>query len=350
MKKFINRNIKRIYFFYLVIKKINWKLFFLNYSKDAENIVLMRLSLKSFFSDSLKADSILTAVVANSGKKFRVYTGFDFGQFYDKCIVYNSSYTINYFKFQNYSSTQSFIISQLAYQKCTPFPTAHDILFWENKVFMYDYFKQKNILHPSTTIIPIENYSSLKEITYPILVKEAHSHAAEGLHKINNFSSLEALVSKDSFKKANSFIIVQELLNMRKDFRIIIVEDKIVLHYWRNNNNKEWQPTSTSHGSKVDFDTFPEKWRSYFLEVQKTLGLTTGAYDYAWQNDDLDTMPYCLEVSPTFDPNPNVDLSDRSFTYGEWKKKLLFNNSYEEAYINIMYDIKQYYLSDKLRG
>ncbi|WP_264291210.1 hypothetical protein [Aliarcobacter butzleri] len=32
--------------------------------------------------------------------------------------------------------------------------------------------------------------------------------------------------------------------------------------------------------------------------------LDTGAFDIAWNNDDLNTEPYFLEVSPFYQPNP----------------------------------------------
>ena len=30
---------------------------------------------------------------------------------------------------------------------------------------------------------------------------------------------------------------------MKRDLRVIIVNDEIVLHYWRINNSAEWKPT-----------------------------------------------------------------------------------------------------------
>ena len=52
-------------------------------------------------------------------------------------------------------------------------------------------------------------------------------------------------------------IIVQELLNIRKDLRVIVIGNEIFLHYWRINLGGEWRPTSTGFGSKVDFINYP---------------------------------------------------------------------------------------------
>ncbi|HCW05853.1 MAG TPA: hypothetical protein DGG95_00615, partial [Cytophagales bacterium] len=97
----------------------------------------------------------------------------------------------------------------------------------------------------------------------------------------------------------------------------------------------------TSHGSGVDFESFPEQWREFIIDQFKRLNLTTGAFDIAWRNDDLSTQPLILEVSPNYQPNPKVDLSKMKYTYGEYKKKLLFKNSYDNKFVDIVFDLTQ---------
>jgi len=102
----------------------------------------------------------------------------------------------------------------------------------------------------------------------------------------------------------------------------------------------EWKPTSTSHGSGVDFITFPEKWRDYIISTFQKLQITTGAFDIAWQNDDLETEPYFLEVSPFYQPNPPADLTNKLFSYGQYKKMLLFSNSWDKLYVENVYSLR----------
>ena len=64
----------------------------------------------------------------------------------------------------------------------------------------------------------------------------------------------------------NKKLILQRLLNMRRDLRVILVGNEIILHYWRINLSDEWKPTSTGFGSQVDFENFPENWRSWIID------------------------------------------------------------------------------------
>lgn len=343
--KFLQRNIKRLVRLYFTLRTVNWLRFLQLHSRDAKIVVLMRPEFKSIFQDSFELDIVLIGVLVKMGLPFRVYRGNKYGQFFDKVIVYNASYFINQPGFQNYSAYQAFIMQQLEYQRCIVLPKASEIVYWENKEYMYRKFQELGIRHPQTWIF--HSYTDFKNanLKFPLLIKEAHSHASEGVFKMNDAAQAEKFLTSERFTARNCTIIAQELLNMRKDLRVTVLGDEIVLHYWRTNPSDEWKPTSTSHGSGVDFVTFPEKWRQYFIDVNKRLGLKTGGYDYAWDKDDLDTEPICLEVSPIYQPNPNVDLTGKPYTYGQWKKKLLLKESWDEAYINESFNLKMKYYS-----
>lgn len=340
MKGFLYRNIKRLIRLYYTFKTVNWFQFFRLHSKDAGIVVLMRPQLKSIFKDTFEPDIVLIGVIVKMGLPLRVYRGNKYGQFYDKTIVFNASYLFNEHQFQNYSSYQAYVMQQLEYQGNNVFPGSDEIVYWENKEYMYNKFKELGIRHPDTSIF--HSYEDFKQanLKFPLLIKEAHSHAAEGVFKVNSAEDAEKLLTSERFKRDNRVIIAQQLLNMRKDLRVTVLGDEIILHYWRTNPSKEWKPTSTSHGSDVDFITFPEKWRSYFIDVNRKLKLASGGYDYAWENDDLETEPICLEVSPTYQPNPTFDVKGRTYTYGQWKKKLLLKDSWDEAYVKCYFDIR----------
>ena len=139
--------------------------------------------------------------------------------------------------------------------------------------------------------------------------------------------------------KENKTIILQKLLNIKRDLRVIVVGDKIMLHYWRINNDDEWKPTSTSFGSTVDFEYFQEHWRARIMEIFKKLKITTGAFDFAWENDDLDTEPLVLEVSSSYSPNPKVNPNSK-LSYGEYKHTI----AYDREYVKIVYKIQKEYV------
>ena len=122
---------------------------------------------------------------------------------------------------------------------------------------MYKAFKELNISHPRTYL-----YKSKQEVIdcplkYPFLIKEEGSASATGIHKIEDRTQLDSLLNSNYFIR-NEYVIVQELINMKRDLRVTLVGDEIIHHYWRINLSDEWKPTSTGFGSKVDFANFPE--------------------------------------------------------------------------------------------
>ncbi len=89
----------------------------------------------------------------------------------------------------------------------------------------------------------------------------------------------------------------------------------------------------------MDFGSFPEQWREFIIDQFKRFKITTGAFDIAWQNDDMTTAPLILEVSPNYQPNPSIDLTNSKLSYSEYKDKLLFKNSYYDKFVDIVFYI-----------
>jgi hypothetical protein len=125
---------------------------------------------------------------------------------------------------------------------------------------------------------------------------------------------------------------------MRRDFRATMVGDQVVHSYFRINLGSEWKPTSTSHGSVADFDSFPEQWRDYISEVFLKLDLHSGAFDLCWAGDDLTTEPYVLEVSPSYTPNPPPPVGWTK-PYYAFKSVLVGKDSFAKASIATVFEI-----------
>ena len=336
---FIKRTAKKIQRQIICICKINWVKFIKNYSTRKGIIILIPTWIKAFFKNELELDLLLLAALVNSNKKFQIYSGRHYKKFRGRTILYNIHQGFNFEKAINCAEVISAIATEMEkYNQVSP--SSYESLFWENKTFMYKAFENLNIKTPQTTIVPINADLSSININFPCLIKEEHSRASQGIYKVNNIEDVKTLISQTHFQKYNQHIIFQELLDMRKDLRVILIGSDIVLHYWRLNTSKEWKPTSTSHGSNVDFISFPEKWRQHIITEFKKLNLTTGAFDIAWQNDELETEPYFLEVSPSYQPNPPADLTGKKFHYGQFKKKFMLINSWDKKYMDIEYQLK----------
>ncbi|MBI1222785.1 MAG: hypothetical protein GC180_09305 [Bacteroidetes bacterium] len=287
-----------------------------------------------WFSDTAVNDFAWEKALVEMDIPYTVFKGEDIGRLKNCTIImsYDRGY-LNRQKFANYSKNLCFIIEQLKEQGNKVIPELNEALFWENKTHMSNEFRRLNISTPQTQSFHTIEEIDLEALEYPCLLKEVHSASAKGVHKVNNKEELLSLLN-DDYLKRNDAILIQELLNMRRDLRVILTGNEIVHHYWRINLADEWKPTSTGHGSKVDFVSFPENWRAFILQEFRKLKMVTGAFDIAWQNDDLSTKPLILEVSPNYQLNPVVSKDKYLTHYGEYKKSLELNkNSYDYQYI-----------------
>lgn len=318
---------------------INWIAFKKLYHKNAEILVwIPERSLRYFGTDAFIWDMATIAGLIKTGRRFRIVYGKTIGRYYHKKIFFTLSSRYNVYGFPDYTSEIQHIISQLELQENEVFPKSEEAMLWENKAYMHDVFKQANVRAPKTLIY--ESFEALLNagLPYPYLIKAEHSCASEGLYHIRSLNDLVELLSDVKFVRENKHIIVQELLNMRKDLRVIFVKDEIVLHYWRINLKDEWMPTSTSYGSKVDFKYFPEHWRQDMINTFNALHLTTGAFDITWQDDDLSTKPIYLEVSPFYQPNPEMNTRGKAYAY--YKQHFNFFNSWDTRYVDLVFNIK----------
>ena len=220
----------------------------------------------------------------------------------------------------------------------TLLPSADEAEWWENKVFMHRRFDALGIHCPITTIIDADDHLDADSFSYPLLAKEPHSSGSMGVHKVESADELRAIHTR-LHAEGKPELLVQELIDMGRDFRATCVGDEVVHHYFRINTADEWQPTSTSRGSVVDFETFPEQWRSYITDVIVKCGLRTGAFDICWSGDDLSTEPYILEVSPSYTPNPPPPTSFGDRPYYEFKKQLTGPDAFSRAFIQTVVEI-----------
>ena len=323
-----------------ILVSINWIRFWKLYNNKSEILLwIPSRSPKYFGSDSFIWDMATIYSFLQEGLNFRIVMGNGIGKYFDKKIFFSINNLYNVYQFSNYTSILLHITSQLEEQGNAVFPKYAETIFWENKAYMHEQFNMARVHEPATRIMTSVIDILNSDLKYPFLIKEEHSCSSEGLHKISNYAELIDVVCDDNFVRSNKHIIVQELINMRKDLRVILVKGEIVLHYWRINNGKEWLPTSTSYGSSVDFDFFPEQWRPHIINTFQSLNLVTGAFDITWQNDDLSTEPIYLEVSPFYEPNPRMDI--KGIAYSFYKQHFQLFNSWDAKYVDIVFKIKQ---------
>jgi hypothetical protein len=292
-----------------------------------------------FREDTVVKDGLLVTAMAERGIRFRFVTGTAIDDLRDVTVVY-SIHTYNPDRIANYSASLMKTLRAAERRGCTLLPSADDAEFWENKVFMHRRFDELGVPCPRSVVIRRGEELPADLPAFPFLVKEPHSAGSAGLHKVGDASELAA-VRRQAESEGEEELIAQELVDMRRDLRVTLVADEVVHHYFRINTDDHWHPTSTTHGSVVDFDTFPEQWRGHIVDTFGRLGLRTGAFDICWEGDDLATEPRYLEVSSAYTPNPRPAPSYRDRPYYHFKVNSWGRDSYMKAWVATFSDIHQ---------
>lgn len=343
--------IGRFLFLIYLYKKLEWKKLFKLYSSESDIILWIPTSnfiefVKYFLgtSNNLHDCAILNYFTKNN-LNFRIIIGLrTIGNLSGKNIYYTPTKLINYASLYNYTALMHTVLLELKNQGNKLFPPYEEILWWENKAFMHQKFDELSINEPKTDLIDVFDFISnlntrAEGLTFPFLIKELHSASAMGVYKVASSNELVELLN-NFIKRGVYQVLFQELINMRKDLRVILLDNEIILHYWRINNKTEWMPTSTGYGSDVDFHNFPESWRQVIIDAFKKTGLTTGGFDITWQNDDLSTAPIFLEISPLYQPNPSPSKNYINKPYHLFKKSLFGEDPYYKKYIDLVFHIK----------
>lgn len=344
---YIKYFLKTIFRTVYVFLKLNYFKIQKKHTSKSKNVVLLFPNfpidfVKYFYSDAFINDCALLNAVSNSCDDIRLVIGCrKMNYISDSKVFLNMSNRYNFNDFRNYSNSLVYFIQQLEEQNNLVIPSSKEALLWENKVYMHETFDNLEINSPTTEIVNLHypNLTSFSKFEYPFLIKEVHSAGSNGVYKVDDQVTLNILLNDSGIKKRNKYILVQKLLNMDRDLRVIIIGDKIVLHYWRINKNDQWKPTSTKHGSKVDFDFFPMEWRDYILTQFKKLKITTGAFDIVWEDNDYKKEPIFLEISPSYQPNPRPrDYS--IISYGKYKESFHING-WDKDLVEIIFKLKK---------
>lgn len=350
------KSLKKLQTIFYCIYRINWIMFFKLYNKNAKNVLWFYPFYREHFcTQSVEREfGAINSFITNN-QPFKIIFSKKIGKIKNSNVFFFSTQHYNEHKFINYTNILHFISKQLESQQNKVYPMSEECLFWENKIYMHQKFAELNVNHPKSFIINIKNFNenSTIPLAFPFLIKEPHSCSSLGLYKINNTIEFnEKVFGINGLLNKNGELILQQLVNMRKDMRITLVGDEICLHYWRINKQKEWRPTATGYGSDVDFISFPEKWRQHLIAEFKKFNMTSLAADITFENDDINTTPLILEVSPFYQPNPAVDLSLINVPYGVYKKQFKLKNSWDIKFVDIIFDLqdkilKKYYSNEK---
>jgi glutathione synthase/RimK-type ligase-like ATP-grasp enzyme len=333
----------------IIYPLLNLNLFgFLKYCKrNKDVIVISSLLTNKKFSSELIAWEI---GFINSLIKNKIYFSYRKlnGDLYNKFILWSPSKDFDKSNFRNYPYSLFFYSKQLELQNNQVFISSNEVLFLENKYFMHQKFYENNIKTPKTWYYNKISDIIFEDLNFPLLYKGVHSAGSLDIVKFDNLSDLRQFLDEKGIENPNIQIVLQHLLNIRRDMRVTVLGDNILYSFWRINPHKEWMTTASKNGSIIKFEDVPEKWKTTLIDTVKKLNLDICGLDIAFDNDDISTEPYILEVSPRFSQNPPYDESLK-IEYRHYKEKTFIKNSFRNSQTKVHIKIASEYVDYLIR-
>ena len=166
------------------------------------------------------------------------------------------------------------------------FNSSRAVLLCDNKILMYQELSNKGIRIPRTFVAPKTfeglNYSMrdflnnvIKEIGFPIVVKEAYGSFGEQVYLANDIDSLNKIVDQIGYKD----FLMQEFIasSKGKDIRINVVGNKAVVSMLRENDN-DFRSNISSGGHGEKYEPKPE-YLDLAVKAAQALGLDFAGVD-----------------------------------------------------------------------
>jgi len=308
------------------LNKIEILRLFSAYDSQSNNVLLAFPNsfitwINYFFRAHVLHDLSIIYFFCEKKIKFRIVFSSQFGHIKNSNIYYSFSSLLNKYNFDNHSVYLYNIMQQIEKQGNKIYPPIADILLWENKVYMHSKFDELEINCPKTIILrqsEIDINFIENSFSYPFLIKEPFSNHSRGIYFIHNRDEF-ILQAANSFRNVNS-ILIQEIIPMNRDARVVVLNNQIVYSYWRNKpDSPNFTTTSTSNGSALDFSPLAQKNQNILIQYTKKLNLLMAAYDVTFSQNDENTMPIILEVSTSFLINPLPTAKYLKLPYSRFK-------------------------------
>ena len=166
------------------------------------------------------------------------------------------------------------------------------VMLCDNKILMYQALQESGVKIPKTFVAPKTfeglNYNNrsfldkvIKEIGFPMVVKEAYGSFGEQVYLASDLESLNKIIDSIGYKD----FLIQEFVaySKGKDVRINVVGDKAIVSMLRENDNDfRSNISSGGHGSLYQ----PSKeFIDLALKATKALGLDFAGVDVMFDKD-----------------------------------------------------------------
>ena len=133
------------------------------------------------------------------------------------------------------------------------FPSLETYIYADDKIKQTTLFIMQNIPHPLTKIYYCRHHPDIiSDFHFPFVGKiPRRSSQGRGIFKIHNRGELE------DYLKLTRVAYIQEYLPHERDLRVILINYKPLLAYWRERPDRTFK-TNVFQGGRINFQGIPE--------------------------------------------------------------------------------------------
>jgi|LakMenEpi03Aug12_release.lakeMendotaPanAssembly.Ray.scaffolds.fasta_scaffold228130_2 RimK family alpha-L-glutamate ligase len=188
---------------------------------------------------------------------------------------------------KNYSSALSMVSFLL--QNQIPFTDSFESIVTNlDKSLHLPFIQSKLIPQPKSVFLSKRNSSLINDLKLPLIVKPSKGRHGKGVLLIKNLNELNTI-----FKKTNKNLIIQEKIDLKKEYRIFILANKI-LGIVEKLPPKGSIVANYAAGSTFLKCDLPLNVRNEALKITKQLGIDIAGFDIA---EDKNGNFFTLEVN-----------------------------------------------------
>lgn len=134
------------------------------------------------------------------------------------------------------------------------FPSLETYLYADEKIKQTTLFYMLGISHPRTRIYYRRHYQDiLKDFDFPFIAKVPRASAqGRGVFKVHTYRDLE------TYLDLTKIAYIQEYLPHDRDLRVVLINCKPVIAYWRIRSSNNFK-TNLFQGASVEFDDIPKE-------------------------------------------------------------------------------------------
>ena len=160
------------------------------------------------------------------------------------------------------------------------FPSLETYLYSDEKIKQTTLFYMLGIPHPRTRIYySLHHNEILKEFSYPYIAKlPRRSARGKGIFKIENKKQLE------KYLELTKVAYIQEYIPHKRDLRVILINYKPILAYWRECPANSFM-SNISQGGAINFNDIPESGIRSAVEYSKRCRFNDVGLDMIRVND-----------------------------------------------------------------